>query len=86
MNIESIENELIEAAIILSGIAESNSPYTCYLAIQIEKTGKAVGKLTIDELIALHTDCTKNFNISPNDPPTLDSGNGETISLDEELS
>lgn len=82
-SIQSIENQLITAVTTLSTIAETNPHYTHCLATQIEKTGKAIGKLTLDDLITLHTDCTKSFNLSPNDPPTPDSGSHPPISLNE---
>ncbi len=56
------ELQLIEAAQIIGGIAESNCHFTAGLARRISETGKTVEELTVAELIALDTAHSEFYN------------------------
>ncbi|OQK18008.1 hypothetical protein AU255_09170 [Methyloprofundus sedimenti] len=47
------EQNLIDAALAIGNIADSNGHYTAGLAARIDATGKTVFQLTIIELLAL---------------------------------
>ncbi len=58
------ELQLIEAAQIIGGIAESNCHYTVGLARRIAETGKSINQLTVAELIALDTAHSEFYNMA----------------------
>ena len=62
MNIETIENQLIDASMAIGRIAETNCHYTAGLARRIQETGKPVPELTIAELIQLDKEYSAFFN------------------------
>lgn len=59
---ESTEQTLIETALTIGNIADSNSHYTAGFAARIDATGKIIGQLTISELLALDQIHRKEFN------------------------
>jgi hypothetical protein len=62
MNPYEIETQLIQYSYALGSIFESNAHYTVGLARRIAETGKAVGELTLAELVALHTEYNETYN------------------------
>lgn len=59
---QSTEQNLIEAALCIGNIANTNCHYTAGLASRIDSTGKTVQELTIAELVALDELQRKQFN------------------------
>lgn len=54
MSVSTITHRaLFDASIEIGGIVESAAWFTDLLILDIEETGKAVGQMTVDELVAL---------------------------------
>jgi len=62
MNSLSAQIEIIEICKKIGGIASSNSIYTAGITHRINKTGKSIGELTIDELLQIHSKYNQEFN------------------------
>lgn len=55
-------SELIDLSLIIGSIAESNSLFTAGLARFIEKIGKPLAELTVNELVTIIQDYREAFN------------------------
>ena len=75
-SVSDTESQLIELSLLIGSIAESNSLFTAGLASYIEKIGKPLSKLTVEEIVTHIQDYREAFNTGTE--PKIN-----TISLDE---
>lgn len=62
MNDTTTELGVIEIFTEIGSIASSNSAYTAGITRRIQKTGKTIGELTLDEILEIHRKYKKEIN------------------------